>query len=99
LHALVCSGLLPLKTAQKAIATNWYSAYQRYVLRQSPAQEPRPVASSTSASLTPQQVPEKTTSAAAPTGATGKCKDGTYSYAATHRGMCSRHGGVEVFFS
>jgi len=99
LHALVCSGSIPLKTAQRGIATNWYAAYQRYVLRQSPAQEPRPVASSTSASLTPQQVPEKTTSAAAPTGATGKCKDGTYSYAATHRGMCSRHGGVEVFFS
>jgi hypothetical protein len=29
-----------------------------------------------------------------PTGATAKCKDGTYSHAATHRGACSRHGGV-----
>ena len=27
-------------------------------------------------------------------GATAKCKDGTYSHAATHRGACSRHGGV-----
>jgi hypothetical protein len=26
--------------------------------------------------------------------ATAKCKDGTYSHAATHRGACSRHGGV-----
>jgi len=34
LHALVCSGSIPLKTAQKAIATNWYSAYLKYVLRQ-----------------------------------------------------------------
>ena len=29
-----------------------------------------------------------------PTNATAKCKDGTYSHAATHRGACSRHGGV-----
>jgi hypothetical protein len=28
------------------------------------------------------------------TNATAKCKDGTYSHAATHRGACSRHGGV-----
>jgi Tfp pilus assembly protein FimV len=29
-----------------------------------------------------------------PNGATAKCKDGTYSHAATRRGACSRHGGV-----
>lgn len=27
-------------------------------------------------------------------GATAKCKDGTYSHAASRRGACSRHGGV-----
>ncbi len=31
LHALVCSGQLPLKTAQVAMATNWEAAYKRYV--------------------------------------------------------------------
>jgi hypothetical protein len=38
----------------------------------------------------------KTTTASntGPNGATAKCKDGTYSHAATHRGACSRHGGV-----
>ena len=34
-----------------------------------------------------------------PSGATGKCNDGTYSYSATHKGMCSRHGGVAMFIS
>jgi hypothetical protein len=33
LHALVCSNSLPLRTAQQAIASNWYSAYLKYVLR------------------------------------------------------------------
>lgn len=30
-----------------------------------------------------------------PTGATAKCKDGTYSKSKHHSGTCSRHGGVE----
>jgi len=34
-------------------------------------------------------------SAAPPTGATGKCKDGTYTMATTHSGACSHHGGVD----
>jgi len=96
LHALVCSGSLPLRTAQKAIATNWYTAYQKYVLRQSVAQQPEPVTTPSTTSLIPPPVPDKTITA--PTGATGRCKDGTYSFAATHSGMCSRHGGVEEFY-
>ena len=31
LHLLVCSHALTLKVAQRAIATNWYVAYQNYV--------------------------------------------------------------------
>jgi hypothetical protein len=96
LHTLVCSGAVPLKTAQKAIATNWFTAYQKYVLRQSAAQQPEPVTAPSTTSLTPPLVPDKTIST--PTGATGRCKDGTYSFAATHSGMCSRHGGVEDFY-
>src|SRR5690242_1862150 len=32
LHRLVCSGALDLQTAQREIATDWISAYHRYVL-------------------------------------------------------------------
>lgn len=31
LHDLVCAGKLPLADAQKAISTNWYATYQKYV--------------------------------------------------------------------
>jgi len=31
LHDLVCANKIPLATAQKLIATNWYDAYQTYV--------------------------------------------------------------------
>ena len=39
-------------------------------------------------------VPSWLAAQAPPAGATFKCKDGTYSTAATTRGACSRHGGV-----
>jgi len=31
-------------------------------------------------------------------GATARCHDGTYSFAAHHQGACSGHGGVQVFY-
>ena len=34
----------------------------------------------------------------APKDATAKCKDGTYSHAAQHRGACSNHGGVAEWY-
>lgn len=41
--------------------------------------------------------PSRRNDANDPTGATAQCKDGTYSRAATHRGACSRNGGVGKF--
>lgn len=38
--------------------------------------------------------PTKTASNTDASGATAKCKDGTYSHAASRRGACSKHGGV-----
>ena len=96
LHDLVCSGKISLANAQKAIASNWYSAYQKYVLgapgsndsSQNPTQP-------TVSDAAPSQ-PRVTSSP--PAGATGKCSDGTYSFSSTHRGMCSKHGGVAQFY-
>lgn len=39
--------------------------------------------------------PAHSKSGAKPDGATAKCRDGTYSFSHSHRGTCSRHGGVD----
>jgi hypothetical protein len=36
--------------------------------------------------------------AGTPDNATAKCKDGTYSFAKTHSGACSKHGGVSEWY-
>lgn len=38
--------------------------------------------------------PAKTRDGSKPAGATAHCRDGTWSFSHTHRGTCSRHGGV-----
>ena len=38
-----------------------------------------------------------TSASSAPSGATARCKDGTYSYAVHHQGACSHHGGVAAW--
>jgi hypothetical protein len=35
----------------------------------------------------------------APTGATARCADGTFSFSEHHRGTCSHHGGVALWLS
>jgi uncharacterized protein with FMN-binding domain len=44
------------------------------------------------------KAPGKSQAVGAPDNATAKCKDGTYSYAKTHRGACSHHGGVAEWY-
>ena len=95
LHSLVCSGGLPLKAAQDAISTNWIAAYLKYVNGSISTPD---TPTQTLPSTTPITQSSAPTSSPKPLGATGKCNDGTYSFATSHRGMCSRHGGVALFY-
>lgn len=92
LHTLVCSGALPLTTAQHAIATDWWAAYQKYVgstVTSAPRPAPKPAPAPA-----PAPAPQPPS---APAGATAQCNDGTYSYSQHHQGTCSHHGGVAIW--
>ena len=41
--------------------------------------------------------PARTTHDQVPTGASAKCRDGTYSFSQHRRGTCSHHGGVSTW--
>lgn len=88
LHDLVCSGRLSLRTAQRAIASNWWTAYQRYGGRSGSPQVYDGTYAGSRSSTT-------TTSGAGGSGATAQCIDGTYSYSRHRSGTCSHHGGVD----
>ena len=88
LHSLVCSGTLTLITAQNAIASNWWAAYETYVTISGGTSSVTPVTGAPAAPAPPGR----------PAGATALCVDGSYSYAAHHQGGCSKHGGVSTFY-
>jgi len=93
LHDLICAGTVPLRVAQRAIATNWWRAYQRYggrgvpvvfygsYLRTPSAKSPTGGSTTTSGS------------------ATARCDDGTLSYSQHRSGTCSHHGGVATWIN
>ena len=87
LRSLVCSAQLSLADAQAEIAGNWVRSYRNRF------GEPPPIPTPTT---TTQPSPLPTT--APGNGATALCRDGTYSYSKTHRGTCSGHGGVAVWY-
>jgi hypothetical protein len=86
LHDLVCSGRLSLRSAQRAIAGNWWRAYLKYGGRGVPTVYFGTYASAGSSSTS--------TSTSTSGGATARCVDGTLSYSAHRSGTCSHHGGV-----
>jgi hypothetical protein len=89
LHDLVCSGQLTLRTAQAAIAANWWSAYNQYGGTGVPSAYDGSFGTSSPATGSGSTTTSGTTS-----GATAQCVDGTYSYSQHRSGTCSRHGGV-----
>jgi len=86
----VCLGQITLKDAQEEIANDWYTAcgYKPTVIS-------IPIVD-TSSVVTSQ--PQVTIAESENNGATGECNDGTYTYAANHRGACSHHDGVKVWY-
>jgi hypothetical protein len=55
---------------------------------------PAPAATAAKSSTATKSAPTATAGNTDPTGATAKCKDGTYSKSAHRSGTCSSHGGV-----
>ena len=53
-----------------------------------------PAAAAAKSSVASKSAPTEAASNTDPTGATAKCKDGTYSKSQHHTGTCSHHGGV-----
>ena len=90
LHARVCDGRMLLASAQRIVALEWVPFYdQNLKPKPKPPTPPKPPATTT-----PQPTP-----VTQPSGATGRCADGTYTYATHHQGACSNHGGVEEWFN
>jgi hypothetical protein len=64
-----------------------------------PATTTTPAPKSTSSSSTSTKAPTTAAGNTDPTGATAKCKDGTYSKSQHHSGTCSSHGGVDTWLT
>ncbi len=97
LHDLVCAGQVELAIAQQAVADDWMAAAARYnpiSVTPVPAQPAAP-ASTTQAPTTTDAVTPPVDSGGSHT---AMCRDGSYSDAVHHKGACSGHGGVAVFY-
>jgi len=87
LHTQVCGGKMTIAEAQKEISSNWLKYYQGDTTTTVKKVTPPP------ASVTTPLV-----QSSIPAGVTGKCNDGTYTSAVSHKGACSKHGGVKQWY-
>ena len=88
-----CSGHGGVQKAAKSAA----AAAPASTETASPAAAPVPPAAASKAA--PAAKSTATAGNTDPTGATAKCKDGTYSKSKQHKGSCSHHGGVAEFLT
>jgi len=85
-----CSGHGGVQKAGKAAAAPATTEPASPAAASAPASAPKAAPAAKSAA---------TTGNTDPTGATAKCKDGTYSKSKHHEGSCSHHGGVAEFLT
>jgi len=96
-----CSGHGGVQKAAKSAAAEAPASAETA----SPAAAPAPASSEAASKAVPaasKAAPAAKSAASGntdPTGATAKCKDGTYSKSKHHKGSCSHHGGVAEFLT
>jgi hypothetical protein len=89
-----CSGHGGVQKAAKSAAADAPASTETA----SPAAAPAPASSAAASKAAPAAKPAASGNTD-PTGATAKCKDGTYSKSKHHKGSCSHHGGVAEFLT
>lgn len=97
----VAAATKPARNYDCSKAGNANKAVCKGAVSTSPAPKPAPTARAAPAPRAappPRAAPANTASAAGPSGATAKCRDGSYSHSVHHSGSCSRHGGVAQFY-
>ena len=90
-----CSGHGGVQKAGKSAAAAAPAATESAA----PAAAPAPAPAAAASKAAPAAKSAATTGNTDPTGATAKCKDGTYSKSKQHKGSCSHHGGVAEFLT
>jgi hypothetical protein len=89
-----CSGHGGVQKAAKSAAAATGSATPAPAAPAAPAPAAASAAPAAKSASTTKSAPTATAGNTDPTGATAKCKDGTYSKSQHHSGTCSSHGGV-----
>lgn len=95
LAACVAGGLLISTAAEARAPRSHSSTIQRTESNESELVEHGTYTNKDGATV---HSPAHTKSGKAPSGATAKCRDGSFSFSANHRGTCSHHGGVSQWF-
>lgn len=90
-----CSGHGGVQKASKSSSTSAPAATPPASSVPSSGSAMKAAAPTTTAPKSTASTSKSTTGNTDPTGATAKCKDGTYSKSKHHSGTCSKHGGVD----
>jgi hypothetical protein len=94
LHRAVCAHRLLLADAQRQMAVHWIAAAQQVGIAAGAQGSTAPTATTGPVTTTsPSTSP--TSSGPDPSGATARCRDGSYSFSRHRSGTCSGHGGVD----